>query len=443
VTFASPQPNVEPCSIRNPALVAGFFVFRPDPCRPRSLPATIPAEHGHLKSGSARNRDEPAARLTVTVMSDTFLIAMGALIGAAAGAPLARFAAWRASRQPLAYDVDAERAVLRWVLDRPGRMVRLGQLTPEHFADSTHAALWQRLRELVGPLPVLAEDSSEDIIVAAEASVAFDPVTLRTIAQQFGYVPVAGPFTHDPMTAAQQVFELGDDRLRYPGASPIERGGPGEDPLVRRHRPAGRQRKAVAALLGAAAGAVTPSLAAQAWPQGTAFVFAVSALVVLSVGSIVWALVDQDTLLIDLETFFPLAGAAWLLTTLAAFAGGDPMRVAKGFGLSLALAIFFRLVNTIYGLYKLRTTGQRVDGMGGGDSWLVLATAGVPAALTGSLNVWYLCAMSGMVAAVLVWLLRWPTRWRIERTTPFAFGPYLALGWIIGGAAVAAGLTLW
>jgi hypothetical protein len=376
-------------------------------------------------------------------MSDTFLLAVGALIGAAAGAPLARFAAWRASRQPLAYDVEAERVVLRWVLERPGRMVRLGQLTPEHFADSAHAAIWQRLCDLVGTLPLLPEDSPDATIVAAESSVLFDPLTLRTIAQQFSSDPVAVPGTQDAMIAAQQVFELGDDRLRYPGASPIERGGPGEDPLVRRYRPAGRRRQGVAALLGAAAGAVTPSLASQAWPQGPAFIFAVSALVVLSVGSIVWALVDQDTLLIDLETFFPLAGAAWLLTTLAAFAGDDPMRVAKGFGLSLVLALFFRFVNMIYGVYKLRTTGQRVDGMGGGDSWLVLATAGVPAALTGSLNVWYLCAMSGMVAAVLVWLLRWPTRWRIERTTPFAFGPYLALGWIIGGAAVAGGLTLW
>lgn len=372
-------------------------------------------------------------------MYEPLLAAAGAVLGALAGPPLARVAAWRASRQPLEYDLDAERQLLHWVLESPGRLVRLTQLRAEHFAGAANASLWQRLRDGAGTLPDLPADTPEQGVTAAEASVTVDPALLQQLSGELGAVEPAA----DPLAAAQRVFDLGDDRLRYPGAAPVERGGYGEAPLVRRHRAPSGVRQLVAALLGAAAGAVSPALAAHAWPDGVAFWFSLAALVVLSAGSIVWALVDQDTLLIDLETFFPLAGAAWLLTAAAAFSGGEPVRLAQGFGLSVALAVFFRVVNALYGAYKLRATGTRVDGMGGGDSWLVLATAGVPAALAGSLNVWYLCAMSGMVAAVVVWLLRWPTRWRIERTTPFAFGPYLALGWILGGAAVVSGLRLW
>lgn len=377
---------------------------------------------------------------------DLTLALYGSLLGAMAGLPLARVASWRASRQPVDFDLDAERDLLNWLIDKPGRLVRVvGQLRADHFSLSTHGELYAEFLLAVGALPELPTSAGEEAIVAAENAVSADleSLTRQRSPELLDMLRVRAVDHSSGLTAAQTVFELGDDRLRYPGGSPVERGGAGEAPLVRRHRSPGVRRYVVASLLGAAAGAVTPAFAAHSWPVGPAFYLALGSLAVLSVGSIIWALVDQDTLLIDLETFFPLAALAWVLTVAACFAGGEPQRALRGLGLSVALAVFFRMVNALYGLYKLRTTGTRMDGMGAGDSWLVLATAGVPAALTGSLNVWYLCAISGMLVAVLVWLLRWPTPWRIERTTPFAFGPYLALGWVIGGAVAAAGLQLW
>lgn len=391
-----------------------------------------------------RSRDGVGFHHTVVPMSDSLVIALGALLGIVGGVPLAYVAAWRASRQPVEFDLDAERDLLRWVLERPGRLVRLVDLQPDHFVSVAHGELYARFRAAVGTLPMLDAAATEDRILAAERTVGADLLgCLDGLAEELGTSLRQTVSMERGMHAAQRVYDLGEDRLRYPGGAPVERGGPGEAPLVRRYRTPSRKRLVVSSLLGAAAGAVTPALAAHVWPHGTAYWFALSSLAVLSVGSIIWALVDHDTLLIDLETFFPLAALAWVLTVAADVTGGLPWRAAQGFGLSLGLAVFFRLINSAYGWYKLRTTGVKVDGMGGGDSWLVLATAGVPAALAGSVNVWYLCAMSGMLLAVVVWLVRWPTRWRIDRTTPFAFGPYLALGWILGGIAVSAGLQLW
>ncbi len=399
---------------------------------------------------TAWKRDEVGVTHTVASMSATTLALIGALLGLASGAPLALIAARRAARQPVDYDIAAELTLLNWILDRPGRLVRLAQLEADHFASADHARLWDLMRTTAGELPTLADDAEESIIEAAEALIDVDlRATVANLEPELYAALLNGSADHESnnpasgLAAAQRVFTAGEDRLRYPGGSPIERGTSGEAPLVRRYRPPQQGRIVAASILGAAAGSLTPLLADHVWPDGAAFLLSILALTALSVGSIIWALVDHDTLLIDLETFFPLAGLAWVLTIAAGFAGGEPIRALHGFALSVALAVFFRVINAIYGFYKLRTTGVRVDGMGGGDSWLVLATAGVPAALAGSVNLWYLCAMSGMVAAIAIWLLRWPTRWRIERTTPFAFGPYLALGWIIGGAAAVSGLQLW
>ena len=67
---------------------------------------------------------------------------------------------------------------------------------------------------------------------------------------------------------------------------------------------------------------------------------------------------------------------------------------------------------------------------GAGDTWIVLVTAGVPAALTGSWQV----GLYGMLAGCLLTIAFWSVqrmRGLATAETAMAFGPYLAAGWVI------------
>jgi hypothetical protein len=368
---------------------------------------------------------------------------IGATFGAIIGPALALVAAKRATRQPVDFDIAAEQDLLRWIIHSPADIVRVQDLEAEHFASTDHVTLWNTIRTFCAAVPRVDIDADE--ITIAEAG-SFAPKDLhQLLTSQHPHLLAAFDNAVERergMQAAQYIYDTGRDRIMYPGNSPIVRGDVGEAPLVRRYVAPRIGRHLIAALLTAAAGAISPLLAAQLWPTGLPYLLALAALVCLTVGSVIWALVDQDTMMIDLETFFPLAGVAWVLTLIADIVGGEPLRALSGFLLSLGIAAFFLIINRLYRRFKQATTGVAVDGMGGGDSWLVIATAGVPAALAGEANLWYLCAMSGMVAAITVWLVRWPTPWRISRTTPFAFGPYLALGWILGSWAYIAGFQV-
>jgi len=374
----------------------------------------------------------------------TFVTLIGAGLGAAVGVPLAFYAARRTVAQPLDFDVEREHLALAWTLQNPVNIVKVLELEPEYFADSALGELWARIKSECVEVPRLNPDA-DDTAQAEAATYVPDGLTdllsaaFPELISKLKALPVE---VDAAIAAAQYVYDSGRDRVTYPGYSPVESGKPGEAPLVRRYRAPRLSRILVASVLGAASGAVTPMLAAQLWPSGTSYWLAIAALAILAVGSIIWALVDHDTMLIDLETFFPLAGLAWALALAADIAGGEPRRALSGFLLSVGIALFFRVINAAYRRYKQATTGVAVDGMGGGDSWLVIATAGVPAALAGNANLWYLCAMSGMFAAIAVWLLRWPTPWRITRNTPFAFGPYLALGWVLGSGVYLAGFQI-
>jgi len=364
----------------------------------------------------------------------TIATLIGAVLGAVAGIPLTYIAARRSVAQPVDFDIEREQLALAWLLDNPANIVKVLELEADYFADPTHRALWTDIINACSDVPRLNPDADDAAQTAAAAHIPTGLVSALTVVHpELVATLLAIDVDADAgLAAAQYVYDAGKDRVTYPGFSPIESGTAGEAALVRRYRAPGIGRFLVAAGLGASAGSVIPALAALLWPNGAAYWLSVAALVILAVGSIIWALVDHDTMLIDLETFFPLAGLAWALTLAADFVGGEPRRALSGFLLSVGIAIFFRAINAGYRRYKQATTGVAVDGMGGGDSWLVIATAGVPAALAGNANLWYLCAMSGMIAAITVWLVRWPTAWRITRNTPFAFGPYLALGWILG-----------
>jgi hypothetical protein len=362
-----------------------------------------------------------------------------ALIGFIAGYPLARIAAQRSSRMPVDYNFEYESDFLAWIIQQPENIVRVLDVEDQYFAYMEHVALWGAIKDRCKSLPRLPDDASEEDIASASLGIPENLIDSLSLDFKSLILTLQSRVLADGvgMEAAGYVFYTGKDRLLYPGTSPIERGGLGEPPLLRRYAPPSNFRYLMTSIFTSAGAAVTPLLAYSLWPSGPAYLLSIAALTTLTVGSVLWALVDYDTMLLDNISFYIFAGLAWLLTLAADIVGGEPIRAVQGFTLSFAIAVLFIVMNYLYKLIR------KMDGMGSGDSFLVVATAGVPSGLAGQLNLWYLCAMGGMVVAILAFLFRYPTRYRISKETPFAFGPYLALGWIIGSAAHLMGLNIW
>ena len=168
--------------------------------------------------------------------------------------------------------------------------------------------------------------------------------------------------------------------------------------------------------------------AADAFATSTAArLLAAAALVVLSLASVAWAVVDFDTMYLDTPMFWPTTAAAWLLAVLAGGLDQDWRRALAGVAVAVVGALVFEGSNLAYRLVRGR------DGMGGGDTLILLATAGVPAAITGAWVLGYYVLIGSMVTAIVGWVVQRAVG-RLDRHTPTAFGPYLALGWIIAVA---------
>jgi prepilin signal peptidase PulO-like enzyme (type II secretory pathway) len=136
-------------------------------------------------------------------------------------------------------------------------------------------------------------------------------------------------------------------------------------------------------------------------------------------------LVDLDTMYIDTRSFLAGAVASWALAVLAVGVDarmGDALAGIIGAG---GIVVFIEVVNQFY----KRVRGQH--GMGMGDYMLIVATIGVPVAVTG---VWQLTQgilIVSLLAGILGWIALRLTQKGFNRNTPYAFGPYLATGWMV------------
>ena len=349
--------------------------------------------------------------------------AIAAAIGALLGAVAVHFAARRSAAQPVGVDVDAEAAVIAGVLAAPERYRLLVVLEDDDFALERHRSIWAHL----GELAVDDEDEAHQIEAGKlglpcrrldlGADELRDRLESQGLLEGVDTVAPAGPVLSEKelLEAGRKVQTAAGDRSMTGLVPPIE-GPPGGDPLVRVVRRPGVVRY-VASAIGCAAGA---ALVAGAGASG----WALAAGLVLLAGSAVCALVDLDTLYIDLPVL-AVTGAGASALVVASVAQDWWPRVRVGLVVVVAVVGVLELTALVWG--KVRHS----VGLGGGDGILLLPVLFVPVVATGrwEAGVWgLLAALVLTVAGQLVMI----SMGRARRDEPFAWGPYLVAGWPIG-----------
>lgn len=381
------------------------------------------------------------------------------LLGAASGPFLARFAAQRTLAQPLALALEDEIVLLRGVLQDVRRLPYLTSLTGRDFAAGANGRIWEALIGCSPECAGVAEDASEqeceergqtlvarrdDYLLQVQAQLLAGPAPVGDTERLAELLEPATVELDDAavVEAGHCVLASGMDRNRLSGVGLVlptstpDSSDPAHPPLHRVHVPASRARQVGAAIVASVTAAAAPGFAVAAGFHGLAAGLAVASVLALTALSIVIALVDLDTFYVDLHTFVGGGALAWLLAVAAAGVEGSWGRLTAGVLIVAGTALVFEAGNKLYKLVR----GQ--DGQGFGDTLIVLATAGVPPALAGSWELGYYSVMVGMVVGVLGWVVGF-ARGKLTRTTPFAFGPYLAAGWVLAWlGVVATGVTL-
>jgi len=363
---------------------------------------------------------------------------------------LVNIARTRALAQPTPAHPQAEIDVVAHVLRTPSRYVYVHQLRGAHFTDIHLGEIWDAIvahndhvalpDEHTDPKQALRllEDCeasvSLDLIEGVQRGALSDPARERLAgllvsSSTTDSTTGSTPGRDELVAQASLVYNAGVDRLDYVGNSRIELTGDTEQPLRRIVEAGGALRHMIAAIMLGIGGML--SLAVGGGRNDSAAGWLVTAsLLVLTIGSVIWALVDQDTMYIDLPTFYALTGIAWLLAIAAGWLGDGLMMPVRGLLTSLGVVVFIEVVNQIF----RRIRGQH--GMGGGDYLLILATIGVPVAVTGDFLLGQWILILSLLAGIVGWIVTRLTKPGFSKASPYAFGPYLAGGWLLA-------LTLW
>lgn len=366
---------------------------------------------------------------------DVLWIYAATALAAVAGYVFAPALARRATRRPVMYSPDDEFTMLAAVWARPYRLPYLLGVRPHDFADPHRAQVWQAM-VTASALDVDADITDEQAhrqgVDLAQREPAWRSAVLREVSDE-GTMVLAqlsatdgkdytdSSFDDECVQASSAVMSAGMDRSSLNGASVIS-WSPQQQRPVRLPAPVTVRRSVLSALL--AAVWTLGLLALLASGAYAASVLAAAALtaswLVLGVGMLVIAFVDYDTLYLDMPVWAVTTVAAWVLAVVAAVAAGDPSRLLAGVVTAAITAAVFEILNVLYKLVRGRS------GQGFGDTLIVLASVGVPAALTGSWVMGYVSVMAALVIAIV-----WFALSRVgkhDTTTPFAFGPFLALG---------------
>lgn len=304
-----------------------------------------------------------------------WLVALGAT-------PFAvRFAAVRAAAQPFPIDVDAERLVVAGA--EAGWRDDAEPLTPEMFTDEELAGQWSAYL-----------DGGDG-----------------------GGVPVERQLW---LAAGSRVITAAADRDLMSGRGQVGVDGEGAPVRLPSRVGAGRVVAALAPVAAAGAACLLFGFA----PLVSA------ALAVLTLAAVVIALVDWDTLYVDLPA-----------TALATVAAGAALALSWGPGSAAGLvggAATVGVLLAVLGAYRVL---RGFWGMAFGDVMLMVPFLVLPAGVLGSPAAGLWAFMAALVGS----LVGYAATHRAGKSVPFAFGPYVVFGWVAPVAAAglaAAGVHL-
>lgn len=406
--------------------------------------------------------------------------AIAAVVAWAARARVAALVEARIVAQPVPADPQAEREFLAATLVDPSLFVEADEVDPSDFTLPAHQRLWAAIARTaaagrpvsvgvrnpaVGPpdltqrparfqeraLLELAGDPDATLVCEELLAVSDRPQGQTRLAIRFRAAALAAliggtvaAYRTGPGAALLgfALFALGWAAARRAGTSPFIRSGskvislaweranlPGRSPLladpVRGLRRDGRSpTPARVRVVGALASLFTGGAVLVAWPYG---LLAVTAALALGATCLVVALVDADTLYIDTHVLAGGGLTAWALAAVSAVTAGDPRRLLAGVAVAAAAGVCFEGTNRLFRLLR----GS--DGIGGGDSLLLLATAGIPGALTGNAQLALHSIVAGLLLAGAAFAVKGARGGNIQ--VGAALGPWLAGGWLAAWAA--------
>lgn len=399
---------------------------------------------------------------TIESMTQILLIAIFSILGLIIGPYASKVAARRTVAQPVGMEVESEKEVFASLFKDPSGYVFVSELKPEHFTKIKHRELWSAIEKVYAdvespnPKASVAEFEEASKLVPTDLLERLQiaaPELNSLIASIIKGEDGASKSEHGPekvldknfkdaesvtrpsrrvkgkredlIEHGAKVFAAAEDRDRFGGAAKLTFDDSEGGAYHREYAKPTVKRMALSSALLGAAGALSPWIATLSGASGSLeHILAAAAVFTLAAFSLIWALVDHDTMYIDMPTFYIGATSAWLLTIFSALAAGDLKRLIAGIAVAIGTVIVFEGGNAIFA----KLNGQH--GMGMGDSILIIATVGVPAALTGNWILGYWIVLTSMILAIIGWLIGSMVA-KNNTNQPFAFGPYLAGGWIL------------
>ncbi len=365
-----------------------------------------------------------------------------------------RVAFWislRSSMQPVSFSLEGERELLHSIIRSPVLYPAVGELEPSEFAIGVYSRVWRELKTVLAEVK-LVEDISQwkelggflDIdlkgkiaerLLSSSIGVSGDVEDMEAY-EGYKFVnslDIEGPErsneqdVYSLLRKAEDIHEAHLDRTKFNGGSVITTAeGLYKEPLRRAVQPRASRVRVVGLALMIFLGSAP--FFASFYSFGYGWFFATLAMLALGFMSVVVSFVDQDTMYLDMPVFGYGVVTAWLFAILAAVTSGEASRLLAGLFVVIPLFIVFEVTNFLFQKVK------GVAGMGFGDTLLLIGTSGIPAAISGSYLLGIHCLIAGLLSGIFVWVVK-RVKGEITRESPFAFGPYLAIGWILGWLA--------
>jgi len=365
-----------------------------------------------------------------------------------------RVAFWislRSSMQPVSFSLEGERELLHSIIRSPVLYPAVGELEPSEFAIGVYSRVWGELKavmaevnlvedisqwkELGGFLDIDLKGKIAERLLNSSIGVSGD---VEDIEAYEGYkfvnsLVIEGPErsneqdVYSLLRKAEDIHEAHLDRTMFNGGSVITTAeGLYKEPLRRAVQPRASRVRLVGLALMIFLGSAP--FFASFYSFGYGWFFATLAMLALGFMSVVVSFVDQDTMYLDMPVFGYGVVTAWLFAILAAVTSGEASRLLAGLFVVIPLFIVFEVTNFLF--HKVKG----MAGMGFGDTLLLIGTSGIPAAISGSYLLGIHCLIAGLLSGIFVWVVK-RVKGEITRESPFAFGPYLAIGWILGWLA--------
>lgn len=393
--------------------------------------------------------DETHLERTVLPMSSLAYLVV-ALLSAAAAIAAWKLTPWitqRAASRPVGLDLEAEALVIASVWADPRRLPYLMDLEADDFAAGPHKRIWQAFLQSAGnqgvyksqvgkqsdadrlgaelkaqtepwrsQVQALLETADLNYMLSGLPSQTKDGVLLQEEAADKVVVASGGAV----MGAAMDRNVLNGAALIVPSDTP-DSVSADQPPVLRVSAHVTSTRKTVAAIAAVAWVAGLALLLPLTGYSGLPLLAAAASWLILGAGMGIVAMVDYDTMYIDMKAWAAGTAGAWVLAVAAAFLADDLGRLVSGAVMVAAVAVLFEVVNLGYKLVRGRY------GQGFGDTLIIVATVGIPPALTGQWQLGYYSVMGALLAAIAGWIIA-KVMGRAGRNIPFAFGPWLALG---------------